>query len=109
MTKKRSWKFWTSRTILILILLGLFWVINLIWFRPFNIKHFYDKVFVQLALESPELTTSMGIPVLYDRSKDELDDISERPGKLILKKETEFKRPGGQMEISKGKLSTCKT
>ncbi len=77
MTKKRSWKFWTSRTILILILLGLFWVINLIWFRPFNIKHFYDKVFVQLALESPELTTSMGIPVLYDRSKDELDDISD--------------------------------
>lgn len=77
MAKKRTWKFWTSRTILILILIGLFWVTNLIWFRPFNIKHFYDKVFVELALDSPELTTSMGIPVLYDRSKDELDDISD--------------------------------
>ncbi len=77
MAKKRTWKFWTSRTILILIVLGLLWLTNLIWFRPFNIKHFYDKVFVELALESPELTTSMGIPVLYDRSKDELDDISD--------------------------------
>ena len=75
--KKRTWKFWTSRTILILLLIGIFWLINLIWFRPFNIKHFYDKVFVELAIDSPELTTSMGIPVLYDRSKDELDDISD--------------------------------
>ena len=77
MTKKRTWKFWTSRTILILLLIGIFWLINLIWFRPFNIKHFYDKVFVELAIDSPELTTSMGIPFLYDRSKDELDDISD--------------------------------
>ncbi|MEW7291855.1 DUF885 domain-containing protein [Aquimarina sp. 2304DJ70-9] len=77
MAKKRTWKFWTSRTILIIIVLGLLWLTNLIWFRPFNIKHFYDKVFVELALESPELTTSMGIPVLYDMSKDELDDISD--------------------------------
>jgi uncharacterized protein (DUF885 family) len=77
MTKKRTWKFWTSRTILILLLIGIFWLINLIWFRPFNIKHFYDKVFVELAIDSPEITTSMGIPFLYDRSKDELDDISD--------------------------------
>jgi uncharacterized protein (DUF885 family) len=77
MTKKRTWKFWTSRTLLILFSLGLIWTVNLIWFRPFNIKHFYDKLFVELALESPELTTSMGIPVLYDRSKDQLDDISD--------------------------------
>jgi uncharacterized protein (DUF885 family) len=77
MTKKRTWKFWTSRTILILFLIGIFWLINLVWFRPFNIEYFYDKIFVELAIDSPELTTSMGIPILYDRSKDELDDISD--------------------------------
>ena len=77
MAKKRTWKFWTSRSILILFLIGAIWLINLIWFRPFNIEHFYDKVFIELALDSPELTTSMGIPVLYDLSKDELNDISE--------------------------------
>lgn len=77
MKKKRTWKFWVSRSILILVLIGIFWAINLIWFRPFNIKHFYDKVFIELALESPEITTGLGIPFLYDRSKDDLDDISD--------------------------------
>ncbi|WP_299242564.1 DUF885 family protein [uncultured Aquimarina sp.] len=77
MSKKRSWKFWTSRTILLILVLGLLWLTNLIWFKPFNINHFYDKVFVELALDSPELTTAMGIPVIYDWSKDELDDISD--------------------------------
>ncbi|WP_298320893.1 DUF885 family protein [uncultured Aquimarina sp.] len=77
MAKKRTWKFWTSRTLLIILVLGLLWLVNLIWFRPFNINHFYDKVFLELALDSPELTTSMGIPVIYDWSKDELDDISD--------------------------------
>ncbi|WP_027392722.1 DUF885 domain-containing protein [Aquimarina latercula] len=78
MAKKRTWKFWTSRTLLIILVLGVLWLVNLIWFKPFNINHFYDKVFVELALESPELTTSMGIPVIYDWSKDELDDISDK-------------------------------
>ncbi|WP_299181306.1 DUF885 family protein [uncultured Aquimarina sp.] len=78
MAKKRTWKFWTSRTLLIILVLGILWLVNLIWFKPFNINHFYDKVFVELALESPELTTSMGIPVIYDWSKDELDDISDK-------------------------------
>lgn len=77
MKKKRTWKFWLSRSILALLLIGIFWLINLIWFRPFNISHFYDKIFVELLLDSPEMTTAMGIPVLYDWSKDELDDISD--------------------------------
>jgi len=74
--KKRTWKFYTSRTILILFILGGLWLTNLIWFKPFNIKHFYDKVFVELALDSPEITTQLGIPVIYDMYKDDLDDIS---------------------------------
>lgn len=77
MAKKRTWKFWTSRTLLILLLIGIGWLINLIWFKPFNIKHFYDRLFVELALSSPEMTTSMGIPVIYDWYKDDLDDISD--------------------------------
>ena len=77
MAKKRTWKFWTSRTLLVLFIVGLAWVVNLIWFRPFNIAHFYDKVFIEMAIKSPEMTTSLGIPVLYDMSKDELDDISD--------------------------------
>lgn len=78
MKKKRTWKFWTSRTLLVIFALVAFWVGNLIWFRPFNITHFYDRIFAELALDSPELTTAMGIPVIYNWSKDELDDISDK-------------------------------
>tara|TARA_B110001454_G_scaffold73250_1_gene70920 strand:- start:216 stop:2075 length:1860 start_codon:yes stop_codon:yes gene_type:complete len=78
MAKKRNWKFWTGRTTLGLLIIGVLWNINLIWFKPFNIKHFYDKVFLQLVIDSPELTTQVGVPILYDLSKDELDDISDK-------------------------------
>lgn len=76
-TKKRTWKFWTGRTLLAIIILFGVWLINLIWFKPFNIKHFYEKVFVEVLVKSPELTTQLGVPILYDLYKDELDDISD--------------------------------
>ena len=77
MTKKRTWKFWTGRTVLALVVLGGLWLINLIWFKPFSINNFYEKVFVELVFDSPEVTTQLGIPVIYDWTKDELDDISD--------------------------------
>lgn len=76
-TKKRTWKFWVSRTLLLLLLLGAGWLINLIWFRPFNIRHFYDRVFIVTMLRSPELITQLGIPVLYNWTKDKWDDVSD--------------------------------
>ena len=78
MANKRNQKFWTGRTILGLLVIGGLWLTNLIWFKPFNIKHFYDKLFIQLVMESPELTTQVGVTVLYDLSKNELDDISDK-------------------------------
>lgn len=85
-TKKRTWKFWVSRTLLVIFMLGGVWLTNLIWFKPFSIRHFYDKVFIELALDSPELSTSMGIPVIYDWYKDDLDDISDAKNRELFKK-----------------------
>jgi uncharacterized protein (DUF885 family) len=76
-TKKRTWKFGVSRTLLALLLIGGIWLTNLIWFRPFNIRLFYDRLFVEAALKSPESITGLGIPVLYDWTKDKLDDVSD--------------------------------
>ena len=78
MTKKINWKFWTGRTILGLLVIGCLWLTNLIWFKPFNIKHFYDKVFIELAISDPELVTQLGIPVLYDIYKEDLSDVSDK-------------------------------
>lgn len=80
MTKKRTWKFWAGRSVLLLLTLAILWVVNLIWFRPFNISHFYDRVFVEFAVGNPEMVSSMGIPVLYDIYKDDLSDESDAKG-----------------------------
>lgn len=76
-TKKRTWKFWTGRTLLALLVLGGVWITNLIWFKPFSINHFYEKVFVEILVNNPELTTQLGVPLLYDLYKSDLDDISD--------------------------------
>lgn len=76
--KKRTWKSWLKYSFLALLIVASVFVVNLIWFRPFNISHFYDRLFIELALENPEMVTQMGIPVLYDMSKDELSDASDK-------------------------------
>ena len=77
MAKKRTWKFWVNRSILLVFTLITIFIINLVWFKPLFIRHFYDKVFIEIALDDPELVTSMGIPFLYDRSKGDLTDVSD--------------------------------
>lgn len=76
--RKRSWKFWLSRSLLLLLVLGGLWLVNLIWFKPFNIRHYYDRIFVELVLDNPEIVTQLGIPILYDFTKDELTDVSDK-------------------------------
>ncbi len=85
MTKKSTWKFWIGRTTLGLLIIGVLWNINLIWFKPFNIKHFYDKVYVQLIIDSPELATQIGIPVLQNGSVP-LDTLEEIVNDYISEK-----------------------
>jgi len=74
-------------------LVAAIWVVNLIWFRPFNIRNFYNRVFVEIVLRDPELITSLGIPVLNDWNNDKLTDISdeyERENLHLLKKDYEL-------------------
>lgn len=77
MKKRRNWKFWIKRILLVFFVVCGVWLVNLIWFKPFSINHFYERVFVEIVMDSPELTTQLGVPILYDMSKDELDDISD--------------------------------
>jgi uncharacterized protein (DUF885 family) len=52
---------WTLRIVgLLLIVLAVF-VINLIWFRPWSLNLFYEKIFAQVLFEEPELLSSLGL------------------------------------------------
>ena len=47
-------------TAVMLLAAGVF-VVNLVWFRPFSLNLFYEKVFVTFMLQNPEALTSVGI------------------------------------------------
>jgi len=61
------------------LLLVTIFVVNLVWFRPFSLNHFYEKVFVSFMLDNPELLTMMGIAEQfgYRRHNAHLNDESE--------------------------------
>ena len=61
-------------------------VVNLVWFRPFSLNLFYEKVFIAFVLEQPETLTSLGIAEQFGwrRHNAHLDDVS------IAKTERDF-------------------
>jgi len=60
------------------LLAATIFLVNLVWFRPFSLNLFYEKVFVTFVLENPELLTSLGIAEQfgYRRHNAHLDDLS---------------------------------
>ena len=57
---------------------GLVFVVNVVWFRPFSLNLYYEKVFVSFALKDPELLTNIGIAEQfgYRRHNAHLSDAS---------------------------------
>ena len=51
---KRILKWFFSILLLIVVVIAVF-LINLIWFRPWSLNLFYDKVFAEVIFSEPEL------------------------------------------------------
>jgi uncharacterized protein (DUF885 family) len=53
-------------------------VVNLVWFRPFSLNLYYEKIFISFALKNPELLSSIGIAEQfgYRRHNAHLNDAS---------------------------------
>jgi uncharacterized protein (DUF885 family) len=52
---------WTLRILALLVLVLAIFLVNLIWFRPWSLNLFYEKVFAQVLFEEPELLSSLGL------------------------------------------------
>src|SRR5215210_8728504 len=52
---------WTLRIMALLVLVLAIFLVNLIWFRPWSLNLFYEKVFAQVLFEEPELLSSLGL------------------------------------------------
>src|ERR1700720_2807657 len=57
---KRLLKWFFSIVLLAIIALAIF-LINLIWFRPWSLNLFYEKVFAETVLSEPELLSALGL------------------------------------------------
>jgi uncharacterized protein (DUF885 family) len=52
---------WTLRIVALLVILLAIFLVNLIWFRPWSLNLFYEKIFAQVLFEEPELLSSLGL------------------------------------------------
>jgi uncharacterized protein (DUF885 family) len=52
---------WTLGILAILLLATSIFLINLIWFRPWSLNLFYEKIFAQTVFDEPELLSSLGL------------------------------------------------
>jgi uncharacterized protein (DUF885 family) len=96
---RRILKWFGAILALLVIVLAVF-LINLIWFRPWSLNLFYEKVFAQVLFDEPELLSSIGLverfgitghnaklgdasPAhqqrFFDRSKKDLEDLHSYP------------------------------
>ncbi|MBC7447580.1 MAG: DUF885 domain-containing protein, partial [Hymenobacteraceae bacterium] len=79
MNKKTSVWRWLGRGLLGVLAVVAVLVINVIWFKPFFIRAFYERVFVQAVFQMPELLSSIRLvePLGMQGHNQELDDASE--------------------------------
>ena len=80
--KTAIWKNTKRILLLALVLLSIF-IINLVWFRPFFINHFYEKIFVEFAIDNPQMLTGMGLKVFYDELNDNSPEANQRNYQLL--------------------------
>jgi len=80
----KTWKY-SKRILMVLLLAVIVFVVNLIWFRPFSINHFYEKVFVEFVLESPQMMTDLGIGFWNDELDDNSFEADEKALALLKK------------------------
>lgn len=64
--------------LILVITAFLVWGIKLIWFRPFNINHLFERIIIQFALDNPEMLSHLRFLERYGIKfhQDDLKDIS---------------------------------
>src|SRR5437870_13678362 len=57
---KRTLK-WTGAIIAVVAIVLAVFLVNLIWFRPWSLNLFYEKVFAEVVFDHPELLSTLGL------------------------------------------------
>src|SRR5476651_319631 len=57
---KKILKWFLGFVAVLAVVVGVF-LVNLIWFRPWSLNLFYEKVFAEVVFDEPELLSSLGL------------------------------------------------
>jgi len=52
---------WLGAIVAVFVIVVAIFLINLIWFRPWSLNLFYDKVFAEVLFDHPELLSALGL------------------------------------------------
>jgi uncharacterized protein (DUF885 family) len=52
---------WFFGIVAVLLLIAAVFVVNAVWFRPWSLNVFYEKVFIEFVFDEPELLSSIGL------------------------------------------------
>jgi uncharacterized protein (DUF885 family) len=52
---------WLGAIIVVLVIVGAIFLTNLIWFRPWSLNLFYEKIFAEVLFDHPELLSALGL------------------------------------------------
>ncbi|MHC4596290.1 MAG: DUF885 domain-containing protein [Planctomycetota bacterium] len=72
----------------LVLLVGGWWTYKLVWGKPLNINHFYERVFIEYLLDDPEQLSRLGFidNTLLDFHSDDLTDASPARAQKLAKK-----------------------
>jgi two-component system, sensor histidine kinase len=92
--KLSLWKI-TKRGLLVLLLGLTLFLINLIWFRPVFINHFYEKIFIEFAFDNPQMLTECEVidSKVVVKVKDTGIGISEADQQVIFDEFNQVNNP----------------
>lgn len=78
---------WTLTTVLLLVLVLSALLAHTAWFKPLKINWFFERVFIEYAIDDPQILSSLRIlPVWLDWYSDDLTDQSLERGERLSKK-----------------------
>ncbi|VAW35386.1 hypothetical protein MNBD_GAMMA01-915, partial [hydrothermal vent metagenome] len=81
--QSKIWKI-IKRSILVSLVLASIFIVNLIWFKPFFINHFFDKTFIQFGLQNPQVFSTMGYKFYYDRLNDNSQEARDKSNAFLM-------------------------
>ena len=69
---------WTLLILALLLIAATIFFVNLIWFRPWSLNLFYEKVFAEVLFDHPEILSTLGLVEQFGitRHNGKLDDES---------------------------------